>query len=308
MAKRRFVNTVFWRDAYIETLNPTEKLLFLYYLTSPDTNLCGAYQLPIKIISIDTGLDKGTITEINEKFKTDEKIFYLNGWVVIPNKIKYEDIKNYKIRAGMLRELEALPEPISQLNCVRWAIHSLSYFNLYPNLYLNLNLNSNYNPNLYPNLYPTELTCVPDDPVVFDSEFFNVTEAQNKTYAEAYPSVDILGEYKKMVSWCKSNPTLRPKSNYPRFIDTWLKKNHNRNSVNAIPRAPAPLPFRNRNVAAEQMVELEKQGIRFEDLYPSTGGKYSDTPEIHGESSPVLQGTTGGHKRLIGQSGSKSPN
>ena len=35
MAKQRYINTKFWRDSYIEDLDPIEKLLFLYLLSNP---------------------------------------------------------------------------------------------------------------------------------------------------------------------------------------------------------------------------------------------------------------------------------
>jgi hypothetical protein len=56
MAKQRVVNTRFWDDDYIMELGPTEKLVFLYVLTNPLTDLCGAYQITLKRISFDTGL------------------------------------------------------------------------------------------------------------------------------------------------------------------------------------------------------------------------------------------------------------
>ena len=33
MSKKRYVNTVFWDDAYITNLDPSEKLIFIYLLT-----------------------------------------------------------------------------------------------------------------------------------------------------------------------------------------------------------------------------------------------------------------------------------
>jgi hypothetical protein len=64
MAKQRYINTKFWRDSYIEDLDPTEKLLFLYLLTNPDTNICGVYELPLKIIAADTGIDKEMVKKL----------------------------------------------------------------------------------------------------------------------------------------------------------------------------------------------------------------------------------------------------
>ena len=55
--KNRVVNTRFWRDSFIfNHLNPLDRYLFLYLLTNDRTNLSGVYELPIKIMSVETGI------------------------------------------------------------------------------------------------------------------------------------------------------------------------------------------------------------------------------------------------------------
>jgi len=39
MNKLRCVNTKFWEDPFVEELNATGKLIFLYLITNPLTNL-----------------------------------------------------------------------------------------------------------------------------------------------------------------------------------------------------------------------------------------------------------------------------
>ena len=41
--KHRYIKTKFWDDSYIIELNPHEKLLFLYLITNPLTNIAGVY-------------------------------------------------------------------------------------------------------------------------------------------------------------------------------------------------------------------------------------------------------------------------
>ena len=53
MFKHRYINTHFWKDNYIINLDPTEKLIYLYLLTNPLTNIAGVYEINIKEISID---------------------------------------------------------------------------------------------------------------------------------------------------------------------------------------------------------------------------------------------------------------
>jgi hypothetical protein len=117
MAKQRIVNTHFWDDGYIVTLDPIEKLLFLYFLTNSLTNIAGAYEINLRRIAFDTGIDRDMIFKILERFEAVKKIYYRDGWVVIPNFIKHQS-PSPKIVSGIRNELSQLPKGIADLiNC-----------------------------------------------------------------------------------------------------------------------------------------------------------------------------------------------
>src|SRR5436309_789071 len=61
MATQRLVNTNFWKDTYIIDLDPTQKLLFLYFLTSPRTSLAGVYEISLREAAFDTGIDRDMV-------------------------------------------------------------------------------------------------------------------------------------------------------------------------------------------------------------------------------------------------------
>lgn len=126
MSKKRYVNTTFWRDDYISSLDPSEKLLFLYLLTCPDTTIAGVYQIPIKIIAADTGFDKDMIVKILERFERDGKVLYRDGWIAIKNFLKHQS-ENPSVRAGVERELESVPrDMIDFVTACRQPVDSLS--------------------------------------------------------------------------------------------------------------------------------------------------------------------------------------
>jgi len=142
MAKQRYINTRFWRDSYIENLDPTEKLLFIYFLTNPDTNISGVYELPIKIIAVDIGIDRDMVIKLLARFEKDEKIRYRNGWIAIKNFTLYQSM-NPKIIVGIENELKnAPPEVVEWVNLnEKIAYDSLSHSNT------NKNTNKNKNTN-----------------------------------------------------------------------------------------------------------------------------------------------------------------
>lgn len=109
MAKQRYINTRFWRDSYITELDPTEKLLFIYFLSNPDTNISGVYEIPLKIISADTGIDSEMVKKILKRFENDGRIKYEKGWIAIRNFTLHQTISP-KIKIGIETELNNAPD------------------------------------------------------------------------------------------------------------------------------------------------------------------------------------------------------
>jgi len=113
MTKARFFQTSFWTDSYIENLNKNEKLLFIYFITNPSTNLCGAYEVSIKRMSFDTGLEEKVILDILSKFEKDIRIKYEKGWVLIKNYQKNQST-HPNTQKGIEREMSELPEIVKK--------------------------------------------------------------------------------------------------------------------------------------------------------------------------------------------------
>lgn len=119
MAKNRIINTKFWLDDYIQGLTQKEKLLFLYFLTNPYTDISGVYEIPISHICLETGMNRDEFEKILIKFQQDCKIFYENGWVYIRNFAKHQTI-NPKVEKGI--ELGISKAPQAFVDRVREAI------------------------------------------------------------------------------------------------------------------------------------------------------------------------------------------
>lgn len=130
------VNTRFWIDEYTSGLDPIEKLLFLYFLTNPATDICGIYEIPLKTVASDTGIEQETVKLILKRFRRDGKIFYKDGWVGIKNFIKHQSI-NPKVQKGIEIGLNKAPNDIK--DSLSLSMDSLSHSNS------NLNSNSNTN-------------------------------------------------------------------------------------------------------------------------------------------------------------------
>ncbi len=99
MDVKRCINVRMCSDSWFEGLPPDFKLVWVYLLTNEYTNMLGVYELSLKRISYDTGLDKETLSKAFEGFAKDSKAFYLfDKWVVLPN-----FLKNQALNPNMLK-------------------------------------------------------------------------------------------------------------------------------------------------------------------------------------------------------------
>lgn len=126
MAKNRYVNTRFWEDPYIARLSPSEKLVFLYLLTSPLANISGVFEMPIRRAVFDTGLSMQDFSAALERFEADSKIIRYGEWVGIVNFVKHQK-PNPKVRIGIAMELRKVPSQILERLPATVAIARIPY-------------------------------------------------------------------------------------------------------------------------------------------------------------------------------------
>jgi len=188
MAKERMVNTKFWVDGFISNLDPIEKLLYLYLLTNPSTNIAGIYEIPIKNIAVDTGIDKEMVIKIFKRFEDEGKIKYKDGWLVIKNFIKHQKI-NPKITKGIEIIKETVPSwVIDYLESKEIKETLIKQEDLVENDRLSLvydrlsHSNTNSNTNINTNTNSNNETSSPDV-VLLIKAFENINPASKKFYS-----------------------------------------------------------------------------------------------------------------------------
>jgi hypothetical protein len=84
-----------------------------------------------------------------------------------------------------------------------------------------------------------------------DAGWQGITDADRQEWRQAYPACDLTAELAKAASWLKANPTRAHKSNWRRFVVSWLTRSQDKGGTNRTPgvrpdeRAP-PQPQANR--------------------------------------------------------------
>lgn len=141
--KQRIVNDSFWTDPYIEELDPSEKLLFLYLLTNPLCNIAWFYEIRIKRIAYETWFDKDMIDKMLNRFVEDWKLYRIDDFILMKNFAKNQSM-NPSVSKGMQRVLDKIPiyiwEKLEKL--YTGSIQALPYFTL-----LNLTIPNSTTPN-----------------------------------------------------------------------------------------------------------------------------------------------------------------
>ena len=211
MAKQRIINTKFWDDSFIRSLKATEKLLYIYLISNPLTNICGIYEISLDRIVFDTGIPSNLVEKSFKLFIQKGKILYTDGWIKIVNFSKYQNEKSPKIKKGIENELENIPCDIK----AKFDTVSIPY--TYPiDTLSHSNSNSNSNSNLKEKIYKKEFL-----------EFWNLYP-KKKSKETAYKSweklnklehetiLKVLPDHSNQKDWIENNGKFIP---YPA---TWL--------------------------------------------------------------------------------------
>jgi len=76
-----------------------------------------------------------------------------------------------------------------------------------------------------------------------DAGWQGITDADRREWRQAYPACDLAAELAKAHSWLKANPTKAHKSNWRRFVVSWLTRSQDRGGTNREPgRRPDDKP------------------------------------------------------------------
>ena len=110
----RPVDSRAWGDRRFKMLSPDGKLVFLYLLTCPASDIPGLVPRGPAAIAEDTGLERETVLEtFREMVFGDAALALLDataGLVLLPNALSYRPPDNPNVLKGWLKEFDRIPE------------------------------------------------------------------------------------------------------------------------------------------------------------------------------------------------------
>lgn len=89
---KRYFNTFFFEDPYIEEMDPETKLLYLAMILNPHNNFAGCYEISLRKLMSYTGLSEDKVRVGIQKLQEDRKILFSGSWVSLKNFIKNNEL------------------------------------------------------------------------------------------------------------------------------------------------------------------------------------------------------------------------
>jgi len=114
MAKYRQIHISFWQDPFIEELEALEKYFYLYLMTNSKTTQCGCYEISMKLVRYETGLQQSEINKFITVLEKSNKILFDKNTseFLILNWLKHNSFKSPKVMTCIQGEIETIKSSV----------------------------------------------------------------------------------------------------------------------------------------------------------------------------------------------------
>jgi len=89
MSEFRQLHRSFWESNTVEALDPVEKLLYVYAITGPKSNMEGMYRVTLRRVSFETGIDRDMVVQLFGRLEEARVAGWRDGWCCVTQAIKY---------------------------------------------------------------------------------------------------------------------------------------------------------------------------------------------------------------------------
>jgi hypothetical protein len=95
-----------WKDTWFMTLDPVDKLLFIYLFSNERADTCGVYEVPFPVLLLETGVDAPRARQGLATLQEAGRVFYdeASGHCFVRNLMRYNGsnlLANAKMRANL---------------------------------------------------------------------------------------------------------------------------------------------------------------------------------------------------------------
>jgi hypothetical protein len=288
------VHTQFWIHPVYSRLSVSAKLIAVYLLTCPHTNMLGCFRLPEEYIAVDLLLDKSSVHKALEELTKVNflSVDFQHGWILIHSFLEWNPIENPNQAKNIIKIFEKTP---SQLNIYPKLIEILStiseqfdegFQDRLQTLLKGFRNHSETLSELFRNQeqdqeqeqkqdqeQEQEVSAAQKSSGTFSEVMiaiplsgggeYPIIPSQISQWGSLYPAVDILQALRNIRGWNLANPKRRKtQSGVLSHINTWLAKEQNnagKSALSANNRAP---PYKNSLNLQEHNSRVAEQWLR----------------------------------------------
>lgn len=109
MADYRTIQSKIYRDDWFSRQQVDAKFLFIYLFTNPSASVAGIYELPIRFVSVDTGISEERVREILAGFQDDGKVEWCEPLIWIKKMREYQATNSPALKLRIQRDLAIIP-------------------------------------------------------------------------------------------------------------------------------------------------------------------------------------------------------
>lgn len=114
MAEYRQTYCKMWSDGWFSELELDEKLLWSYFFSNEHTSVAGIYEITLRTMTNESGIERGRVEEILLKFIQAKKCRYEDGILWVFNMPKYQGSNSPKVVARIRKDVVGLPDSLIQ--------------------------------------------------------------------------------------------------------------------------------------------------------------------------------------------------
>ena len=111
MEIRRYLNTRIWGESWFEPLTATEKLIWIYLLTNPATNMLGIYGLTVRRIGYDCNTSAQIVRRCIKKLEELKLIIMIHEHIIITHWLT-QNAMNPSMKLSALKDFDNLPDKV----------------------------------------------------------------------------------------------------------------------------------------------------------------------------------------------------
>ena len=127
MSSFRQIHSKIWKDDWFLDLEPVDKLFFIYLFSNESATMIGLYELPIRVMSFESGLTAPEIRDTFQVFANAQKAYYENGVVFIPTMRKYHSSNSPKVLTRIQKDVDNVRDgTLKRFCCKLYGIDMIS--------------------------------------------------------------------------------------------------------------------------------------------------------------------------------------